>query len=137
MYHDKDVMEPLLNSSQRPEVIVIDQFGAWYNLKRYLGCTISKEQRVLRLNGSTLPRSFCSNKLNNQKYNVLTFVPLVLLNEFKFFFNMFFLLIALSQFVPALKVGKLFLLYLRFRFSLHIYRTTCLCAVSHYVQRSF
>jgi len=30
----------------------------------------------------------------------------VLYNEFKFFFNMFFLVIALSQFVPFLKVGK-------------------------------
>jgi len=32
----------------------------------------------------------------------------VLYNEFKFFFNMFFLLIAISQFVPFLKVGFMF-----------------------------
>lgn len=32
----------------------------------------------------------------------------MLYNEFRFFFNMFFLLIALSQFVPFLKVGFLF-----------------------------
>jgi len=32
----------------------------------------------------------------------------VLYNEFKFFFNMFFLVIALSQFVPFLKVGFMF-----------------------------
>lgn len=31
---------------------------------------------------------------------------MVLYNEFKFFFNLFFLLIALSQMVPFLKVGK-------------------------------
>jgi phospholipid-translocating ATPase len=31
-----------------------------------------------------------------------------LYNEFKFFFNMFFLLIALSQFIPQFKVGLLF-----------------------------
>ena len=49
-----------------------------------------------------------TNKLNNNKYNVLTFVPVVLFNQFKFFYNLFFLLIALSQFVPALKVGYLF-----------------------------
>ncbi len=35
-------------------------------------------------------------------------MPLVLFNQFKFFFNMFFLLIALSQFVKALRVGFLF-----------------------------
>ena len=46
------------------------------------------------------------NKLNNQKYSICTFIPLVLYNEFKFFFNLFFLLIALSQLVPFLRVGK-------------------------------
>ena len=45
--------------------------------------------------------------MNNQKYTILTFLPLLLYNEFKFFFNMFFLLIALSQFIPFLKVGLL------------------------------
>ena len=48
------------------------------------------------LNGTTTPETFCTNELNNQKYNVLTFVPKVLYNEFKFFQNLFFLLIALS-----------------------------------------
>jgi phospholipid-translocating ATPase len=38
----------------------------------------------------------------------VTFVPIVLFNQFKFFYNLFFLLIALSQFIPALKVGYLF-----------------------------
>ena len=54
-----------------------------------------------------MPSSFPSNRLNNQKYNVFSFLPKVLYNEFKYFFNMFFLLIALSQFVPFLKVGLL------------------------------
>jgi phospholipid-translocating ATPase len=58
--------------------------------------------------GSTVPGHFVSNRLNNQKYNILSFIPKVLYNEFKFFFNMFFLLIALSQFIPFLKVGFLF-----------------------------
>jgi phospholipid-translocating ATPase len=54
------------------------------------------QSRKLELNGTTLPTSFLSNKLNNQKYNILSFVPTVLYNEFKFFFNMFFLIIAMS-----------------------------------------
>lgn len=37
----------------------------------------------------------------------MSFLPKLLFNEFKFFFNMFFLVIALSQFVPFLKVGLL------------------------------
>ncbi len=36
-----------------------------------------------------------------------TFVPLVLFNQFKFFFNLFFLLVALSQIIEALRVGFL------------------------------
>jgi phospholipid-translocating ATPase len=38
---------------------------------------------------------------------VWTFVPLVLFNQFKFFFNLFFLLVALSQIIEALRVGFL------------------------------
>ena len=34
-------------------------------------------------------------------------MPLVLFHQFKYFFNLFFLLIALSQIVPALRVGFL------------------------------
>jgi phospholipid-translocating ATPase len=49
-----------------------------------------------------------SNRQCNQKYNLLSFVPVVLYNQFKFFYNSFFLLIALSQFYPPLKVGFLF-----------------------------
>lgn len=33
-------------------------------------------------------------------------MPLVLYEQFKFFFNLYFLLVALSQFVPALRIGK-------------------------------
>ena len=72
-----------------------------------MGWTVSKEFRKIKFNGTTSPRSFPSNKLNNQKYTLLTFLPLLLWNEFKFFFNMFFLLIALTQFIPFLKVGLL------------------------------
>lgn len=39
---------------------------------------------------------------------MLTFVPKVLYEQFKYFFNMFYLLTALSQFIPVLKVGLLF-----------------------------
>ena len=36
----------------------------------------------------------------------MTFLPLVLYEQFKFFFNAYFLAVALSQFVPALKIGS-------------------------------
>ncbi len=50
---------------------------------------------------------FPPNVLRNQKYSVVTFFPLVFYEQFKFFFNLYFLLVALSQFVPALKIGAL------------------------------
>jgi phospholipid-translocating ATPase len=60
------------------------------------------------LNGRTEPHRFMSNQVCNTKYNPLTIVPKVLFNQFKFFYNLFFLLISLSQFIPPLKVGYLF-----------------------------
>lgn len=43
--------------------------------------------------------------MRNQKYNVVSFLPLVLYEQFKYFFNLYFLLVALSQFIPPLKIG--------------------------------
>jgi phospholipid-translocating ATPase len=43
--------------------------------------------------------------VRNQKYTVFLFLPLVIYAQFKFFFNLYFLLVALSQFIPALKIG--------------------------------
>ena len=61
----------------------------------------------MHLNGrGNLPKRHVSNKLDNTKYNVLTFIPVVLYHQFKFFFNLFFLIICISQFIPPLKVGK-------------------------------
>jgi len=61
------------------------------------------------LNGKgNKPKRHLNNKIDNTKYNCLTFIPVVLFNQFKFFFNLFFLLICLSQFIPPLKVGFMF-----------------------------
>lgn len=112
-YFENDGRQPLLNVNDDAGEDVLDadeeeeSLGCWYKLQRCMGWTVSKEQRVIHLDGKSTPRSFSSNTLNNQKYTLLSFLPLLLYNEFKFFFNMFFLLIALSQFVPFLKVGLL------------------------------
>ncbi|KAF8949269.1 putative aminophospholipid-translocase [Haplosporangium gracile] len=45
------------------------------------------------------------NVTRNTKYNIFSFLPVVLWEQFKFFLNLYFLLVALSQFVPALKIG--------------------------------
>ena len=49
-----------------------------------------------------------SNKIENQKYNLITFIPVVLYNQFKQFGNFFYLIMSVSQFFEELKVGFLF-----------------------------
>ena len=51
------------------------------------------------------PTKYCDNKVRNNKYTLLTFLPKTLYEEFRFFFNLYFLVVALSQFFPPLKVG--------------------------------
>nr|XP_014347728.1 PREDICTED: probable phospholipid-transporting ATPase IIA isoform X2 [Latimeria chalumnae] len=62
----------------------------------WLGHPEKREQRYPR------------NVINNQKYNFFTFLPGVLFNQFKYFLNLYFLLLACSQFVPELRLGALY-----------------------------
>jgi magnesium-transporting ATPase (P-type) len=48
------------------------------------------------------------NVVRNQKYRAATFVFAVLYEQFRYFFNLYFLLVALSQLIPELQVGFLF-----------------------------
>ncbi|KAK0626501.1 hypothetical protein B0T14DRAFT_492812 [Immersiella caudata] len=50
---------------------------------------------------------FPPNIISNAKYTAWNFLPVTLYNEFSFFFNMYFLLVALSQAIPALRIGYL------------------------------
>ncbi|KAI6009970.1 hypothetical protein EDC04DRAFT_2771575 [Pisolithus marmoratus] len=50
--------------------------------------------------GDRFQSHFPPNMVCNQKYNLFTFFPFVLYEQFKFFFNLYFLLVALSQFIP-------------------------------------
>jgi phospholipid-translocating ATPase len=45
------------------------------------------------------------NIIRNQKYNIISFLPIVLYNQFKFFLNLYTLLMACSQFIPELLIG--------------------------------
>ncbi|KAL9647937.1 hypothetical protein ABK040_008208 [Willaertia magna] len=71
--------------------------------KKYFG-------RTVFLSGITLPKGkkYPANIIQNRRYNFITFLPLVLFEQFKFFFNLYFLIVALSQFIPQLQVGFLF-----------------------------
>ncbi|PPR03047.1 hypothetical protein CVT24_012435 [Panaeolus cyanescens] len=64
------------------------------------------KSRTIPFNPSSkLQSRYPPNIVRNQKYNAFTFLPIVFYEQFKFFFNLYFLLVALSQFVPALKIG--------------------------------
>jgi phospholipid-translocating ATPase len=54
------------------------------------------------------PKKMPTNKIKNTKYNPFTFIFVVLFEQFKFFFNFYFLIVALTQFIPPLKVGFTF-----------------------------
>ncbi|EFQ97245.1 phospholipid-transporting ATPase 1 [Nannizzia gypsea CBS 118893] len=45
------------------------------------------------------------NVVSNAKYTPWSFLPRTLYNEFSFFFNIYFLLVALSQTIPILRIG--------------------------------
>ncbi|KAK3169501.1 hypothetical protein OEA41_008884 [Lepraria neglecta] len=57
--------------------------------------------------GQYPPPRFPPNAISNAKYTVWSFLPRTLYNEFSFFFNMYFLLVALSQIIPSLRIGFL------------------------------
>jgi phospholipid-translocating ATPase len=48
---------------------------------------------------------FPPNAVSNAKYTPWSFLPRTLYNEFSFFINMYFLLVALSQIIPPLRIG--------------------------------
>lgn len=57
--------------------------------------------------GQYPPPRFPPNAVSNAKYTAWSFLPRTLYNEFSFFFNMYFLLVALSQIIPPLRIGYL------------------------------
>lgn len=69
---------------------------------------IEMKPRTVVLGRESATQKFPRNVICNQKYNILTFIPLTLYNQFKFFLNMYFLVVAASQFIPELRIGYLY-----------------------------
>jgi len=68
---------------------------------------IQTDSRMIYLNGNVEPKNYVKNIVRNQKYNCFTFLPVFFFNQFKFFFNLYFLLITITQFFPVLQIGFL------------------------------
>ncbi|KAG0123467.1 phospholipid-translocating P-type ATPase [Tuber indicum] len=69
--------------------------------------TPSKETRVVGLRPGGTGGKYPPNIISNHKFTAFTFLPLTLWHEFSFFFNLYFLLVALSQCIPVLRIGYL------------------------------
>jgi phospholipid-translocating ATPase len=65
-------------------------------------------KRVVYFSDPSLNITNWSNKDENSKYNVITFIPITLFNQFRQFGNFFYLLMSISQFFPEIAVGFLF-----------------------------
>ena len=57
--------------------------------------------------GQYPPPRFPPNAISNAKYTPWSFLPRTLYNEFSFFINLYFLVVALSQVIPPLRIGVL------------------------------
>ncbi|KAJ8041253.1 putative phospholipid-transporting ATPase IIB [Holothuria leucospilota] len=75
---------------------------------KFVGQVELKPRNVWLGRAAPLPQNYPPNKIRNQKYNILTFIPLVLFNQFRLFLNLYFLIMALTQFIPAFRIGYLY-----------------------------
>lgn len=64
--------------------------------------------RIIKPRNQLWPGISNNNKIINTKYNILTFLPCFFYDQFKYFFNFYYLCLCLSQFYPPLKIGFLF-----------------------------
>ena len=62
----------------------------------------------MRLNAGHASAEHPRNRVTNTKYSPVTFVPKVLYEQFRYFFNLYYLIVALSQLFPPLQIGLLF-----------------------------
>ncbi|KAF8542246.1 phospholipid-translocating P-type ATPase [Trichophaea hybrida] len=72
--------------------------------------TPSTKTRTVALSGTSESGNggeYPPNIISNHRFTAFTFLPLTLYHEFSFFFNLYFLLVAVSQIVPALRIGFL------------------------------
>ncbi|XP_065168811.1 probable phospholipid-transporting ATPase IIB isoform X2 [Atheta coriaria] len=94
---------PLINKRHKEPFLLSCWCSMW---KRCCGPRELTDRTVLI--GRPTQGKYPANAIRNQKYNIITFLPLVLYQQFKFFLNLYFLIMALSQFVPDIRIGYLY-----------------------------
>ena len=76
-------------------------------MNQWLFQRVRKGERTITNTEECIPNNYMSNKIDNRKYNVFTFIPLFLYNEYKHFSNFYFLLVALLQIYEPFRIGLL------------------------------
>ena len=119
--NDYPVDNPMNTSNSDEKISIIDEFQLDMNksrnncFKNIFACCFpcfsnvdTKSKRVVGFRDKTYNVTNWSNKVENNKYNIILFLPTVIYNQFKQFGNFFYLVMAISQFIPDIKVGFLF-----------------------------
>ena len=102
-YNAKSGENPSLFRFQIPSFISDKTRSRRLGQEKLQDCGTSRNISI----GQYPPPSFPPNAVSNAKYTAWSFLPRTLYNEFSFFFNMYFLLVALSQIIPPLRIGFL------------------------------
>lgn len=89
---------PSIASGNPPESICRKMF-------RFLLKNIDTCERKITNQHVVYPSNYITNKVDNKKYSILTFLPMFLFNQYKVFSNFYFLLIALCQLYEPFKIG--------------------------------
>ncbi|KAJ9123974.1 hypothetical protein QFC22_000765 [Naganishia vaughanmartiniae] len=103
--HDHHMPLETVDENWQPRLSITE--SAIRTLSSKHGPSMSSRSRTIPFGAGSKfnPSIYPPNVIRNQKYSIISFLPLVFYEQFKFFFNLYFLLVALSQFVPALKIG--------------------------------
>ncbi|XP_055550514.1 probable phospholipid-transporting ATPase IIA isoform X2 [Wyeomyia smithii] len=94
---------PLIEKDRRRRLWLSCWCWAW---RKWCASKELKPRTILIGKPST--EKFPPNEIRNQKYNIFTFLPLVLFEQFRFFLNLYFLIMAVSQFIPDVRIGYLY-----------------------------
>lgn len=101
--------EPIQNSSSRLRLPSFRGPSFLQNASNRLRRSGNNDQSVKPprdvLVGQYQSTKYPPNVVSNAKYTPWSFLPRTLYNEFSFFFNIYFLLVALSQIIPVLRIG--------------------------------
>ncbi|CAD8047447.1 unnamed protein product [Paramecium sonneborni] len=107
----KLLQSEVLQIESNKESVLIPQENqriSWkQELKNIFIVPIQKCGRKISLDGNCTPINQQSNVIKNSKYNVVTFLPKVLYEQFHQFINIFYLGLTISQFIQPFKVGFL------------------------------